>query len=244
MTDEELMTIGQFARISGLSVHALRHYDDVGLLPPAHVDPTTGYRRYTRDQVLQARTIQALRWIDLPVEEISMVLNDQTDETERQILTRHRHRLELQQSRTDARLDDIDHYLAKGITMSPVTDARPIQLKITVDDVDEAIAFYEKAFGFAYDVTRRTDDSEFSSFIFGRYGADDFFLLHLLADPEQVDRLGPTTFGLLVDDLDECHARALKAGATEVGVPHDVEGMPRCSAVKDPSGNWIWLYQG
>ena len=37
---------------------------------------------------------------------------------------------------------------------------------------------------------------------------------------------------------------ALTAGATEIAPPHDTEGMPRCSAVKDPSGNWIWLYQG
>jgi len=33
------------------------------------------------------------------------------------------------------------------------------------------------------------------------------------------------------------------AGATGVVAPHDPEGMPRCSAVRGPSGNWIWLYQ-
>jgi predicted enzyme related to lactoylglutathione lyase len=93
-------------------------------------------------------------------------------------------------------------------------------------------------------VTRRTEDEEYSSFVFGKYGENDFFLLHLLADPAQADRLGPTTFGLLVEDLAESHARALAAGATEIAPPHDAEGMPRCSAVKDPSGNWIWLYQG
>lgn len=52
---------------SGLSVHALRHYDDVGLLLPAHVDPEPNYRRYRREQIQTARMIQALRWIDLPV---------------------------------------------------------------------------------------------------------------------------------------------------------------------------------
>ena len=40
------------------------------------------------------------------------------------------------------------------------------------------------------------------------------------------------------------HTNALAAGATEVAGPHDAEGMPRCSAVKDPGGHWIWLYQG
>ncbi len=36
--EDDLMTIGRFAHISGLSVHSLRHYDDVGLLAPAAVD--------------------------------------------------------------------------------------------------------------------------------------------------------------------------------------------------------------
>jgi DNA-binding transcriptional MerR regulator len=42
----ELLTIGRFARLTGLSIHALRHYDDVSLLIPAHTDPQTGYRHY------------------------------------------------------------------------------------------------------------------------------------------------------------------------------------------------------
>ena len=113
--DDELLPIGHFARLSGLSVHTLRHYDDVGLLDPDHVDPDTGYRRYSRTQVPRARLI--------------------TDEP---------------------------------------------------------------------------------------------------------DRPGPSTFGLPVQDLEA----ALNAGGTEITQPRDAEGMPRTSAVKDPSGNWIWLYQG
>lgn len=41
-----MLTIGRFAQLSGLSVKALRHYDDMGLLAPAHVDPESGYRWY------------------------------------------------------------------------------------------------------------------------------------------------------------------------------------------------------
>lgn len=43
--------IGQFAQIAKVSVRALRHYDDVGLLRPAAVDPTTGYRSYVAAQL-------------------------------------------------------------------------------------------------------------------------------------------------------------------------------------------------
>jgi predicted enzyme related to lactoylglutathione lyase len=138
---------------------------------------------------------------------------------------------------------DIDYYLEEGLSMTPATGTRPVQLKIAVDDIDEAISFYQQAFGFHYDVTRRTDEGDYSSFMFSKYGDGDFFLIHLL-DETAVDRPGSTTFGLLVDDLDATHEKALAAGATEVIEPQDSQGMPRNSAVKDPSGNWIWIYQG
>jgi predicted enzyme related to lactoylglutathione lyase len=64
-----------------------------------------------------------------------------------------------------------------------------------------------------------------------------------MTQSKDADRPGPSTFGLLVEDLNKSHARALAAGATEMTPPHDAQGMPRCSAVRDPSGNWIWLYQ-
>lgn len=243
VTRDELVTIGRFARLSGLSVHTLRHYDDVGILAPAAIDATTGYRRYRRDQVRQARLIQALRWVDLPIEEIREALGDESGEAVRQVLSRHRGRLERNQGLAKAQIADIDYYLEKGLSMTPATGTRPVQLKIAVDDLDEAIAFYQQAFGFHYDVTRRTDDGDYSSFMFSKYGAPDFFLIHLL-DDSALDRPGPTTFGLLVEDLDATHQRALAAGATEVTRPHDAQGMPRNSSVKDPSGNWIWLYQG
>ena len=72
--NDELMSIGRFARLSGVSVHALRHYDDVGLLAPAEVEAGSGYRRYRAGQIQHARLIRALRWIDLPIEQIRQVL--------------------------------------------------------------------------------------------------------------------------------------------------------------------------
>lgn len=242
MSGDDLMTIGRFARISGLTVHTLRHYDEVAILSPAVIDPQTGYRRYRRDQVRHARLIQALRGIDLPLEEIREALGDATGEAVQRMLRRHRERLARSHKVVEAQIRDLDYYLEKGLSMTPASGCRPVQLKIAVDDIDEAITFYQQAFGFHYDVTRRTDDQDYSSFLFSKYGESDFFLIHLIEDA--VDRPGPTTFGLLVEDLDTSHQRALDAGATEVVTPHDAQGMPRNSAVKDPSNNWVWLYQG
>ena len=72
----ELLSIGRFARLTGLSVGALRHYDEVGLLRPARTDPDTGYRFYREDQLPQARAIQRLRALDLSLDEIRDVLAD------------------------------------------------------------------------------------------------------------------------------------------------------------------------
>lgn len=244
MTDDALLTIGRFARLSGLSVYTLRHYDDIGLLSPATIDPTSGYRRYHRSQVQTARLIQALRWIDLPLDQVRIILQDPVGDPARATLAAHRDRLSRQASLLAARIADVEYYIEKGISMAPISGTHPVQLKIAVDDVDAAIAFYQQAFGFHYDVTRRTEEGDYSSFIFSKYGERDFFLLHLIADPAQSDRPGPTTFGLLVEDLADSHKRALAAGTTEMCPPHNAEGMPRCSAVRDPDGNWIWLYQG
>jgi len=242
--DDELMTIGRFARLIGLSVGTLRHYDEVGLLSPASVDPASGYRRYRRGQAARARQIRMLRWDDLPIEEIRQIIDDPAGAVARDVLARHRRRLERQRDLLSARIRDADRFLEEGIPMPAVqSGCRPAQIKIAVDDIDASVAFYLKAFGFRYEVVRRTQDADYSAFMFGTYGQDDFFLLHLIAGQEHMDLPGQSTFGLLVDDIDTYHARAVYAGATEVVAPRDAEGMPRCSAVRDPDGNWIWLYQ-
>jgi hypothetical protein len=46
-----MFSIGEFARLGGVSVRTLRHYDEIGLLRPATVDPDTGYRGYAAGQL-------------------------------------------------------------------------------------------------------------------------------------------------------------------------------------------------
>jgi DNA-binding transcriptional MerR regulator len=67
---DRLLSIGQFARACGLTAKALRHYDAVGLLAPALVEPGSGYRRYHSDQLGQARLIRRLRGLNLPLAEV------------------------------------------------------------------------------------------------------------------------------------------------------------------------------
>jgi DNA-binding transcriptional MerR regulator len=74
------LTIGEFGRRCGLSVRALRLYDVSGLLPPAEVDPVSGYRRYTPDQLDRARRISLLRQLDMPLAVVAEVLAGTDDQ--------------------------------------------------------------------------------------------------------------------------------------------------------------------
>ncbi|MFC4608226.1 MerR family transcriptional regulator [Streptomyces maoxianensis] len=68
-----LLTIGAFAKASGLSPKALRLYDQLGLLTPARVDPVTGYRLYAPEQLDQARLVAWLRRLGMPLARIQHV---------------------------------------------------------------------------------------------------------------------------------------------------------------------------
>ncbi|WP_205351181.1 MerR family transcriptional regulator [Streptomyces sp. CB09001] len=69
----ELLTIGAFAKATRLSPKALRLYDELGLLPPARVDPVTGYRLYAPEQVERARLVAWLRRLGMPLVRIRHV---------------------------------------------------------------------------------------------------------------------------------------------------------------------------
>jgi DNA-binding transcriptional MerR regulator len=70
----DLVSIGEFARLSGLSARALRLYDEAGLLLPARVDPDSGYRWYDTSQVEQARLIVSLRHLGVPLARIATIV--------------------------------------------------------------------------------------------------------------------------------------------------------------------------
>jgi DNA-binding transcriptional MerR regulator/effector-binding domain-containing protein len=86
---EHLIPIGEFAAASRLSQKALRLYSENGLLPPAWVDPDSGYRYYRLDQLHAATLIALLRRAGLPLAEIRSFLQEPSlellDTYERQV---------------------------------------------------------------------------------------------------------------------------------------------------------------
>jgi DNA-binding transcriptional MerR regulator/effector-binding domain-containing protein len=71
----ELLSVGEFSRLTHLTVKALRHYHDVGVLEPTLVDPSTGYRYYTAEQVELAHLVRRLREVRMPVTGVRQVVS-------------------------------------------------------------------------------------------------------------------------------------------------------------------------
>ncbi|MCP2194241.1 MerR family transcriptional regulator [Williamsia deligens] len=71
-----MITIGDFASLGRVSVRMLRHYDAIGLLAPAFVDPHTGYRHYDLDQLRRLNRIVALKELGLGLDTVRRVLDD------------------------------------------------------------------------------------------------------------------------------------------------------------------------
>jgi DNA-binding transcriptional MerR regulator len=130
LPDADLLVIGRFARLAGLSVGALRHYDDLDLLRPAWVDPDTGYRSYRRDQLETARTIVRLRDLEVPLDGIRAYLGTDDPAERRRLLTEHRKRIEARTFRLQYVLHAVGRLAAdpadtKEVTpmTTPTTDA-------------------------------------------------------------------------------------------------------------------------
>lgn len=70
------LSIGEMAKLRGVTVDTLRHYDKIGLLKPFHIDPETGYRYYSISQYEVLGTIKELRSIGFSLEEIKQFLTD------------------------------------------------------------------------------------------------------------------------------------------------------------------------
>lgn len=73
------MRIGEFARLTGMPISVLRHYDKEGLLCPSHVDYFSGYRNYSADQIEQVHKIEFLKSSGLSLKEIRDILENADD---------------------------------------------------------------------------------------------------------------------------------------------------------------------
>ena len=96
------LTIGEFATLTHLSVRTLRRYHEAGLLEPATVDPFTGYRYYSAEQIPTAQVIHRLRELDVPLAEVKSILAADDPQRRADLIAGHLRRLEAELDRTRA----------------------------------------------------------------------------------------------------------------------------------------------
>jgi DNA-binding transcriptional MerR regulator len=72
--------IGDFSRLTNISIRTLRYYDEIGILKPEYVDPYSGYRYYTDKNLDEVRSITFLKQLSFSLEEIAQYKDSLTSE--------------------------------------------------------------------------------------------------------------------------------------------------------------------
>jgi DNA-binding transcriptional MerR regulator len=151
------LTIGQIARLSGLTSRALRHYDKLGVLRPAAVGDENGYRLYDRGQVEVARQIRVLRELEVPLDEVRRIVADPDSDDAQRRIAAHR-------ARVEARLTELRtaHYflgrLAGGTTQ--IEDAMPIRPAAFVMDPQVQRKAAADLFNYTWTLLEKPDRTE------------------------------------------------------------------------------------
>ena len=101
--------ISEVARMSGVSSRTLRHYDEIGLLPPARVS-ANGYRWYGRQELLRLQRVLLLKELRVPLSRIAEILDGDADELA--ALCRHREQLAAERDRLVRVLATVDRTIA------------------------------------------------------------------------------------------------------------------------------------
>ncbi|MEV6281470.1 MerR family transcriptional regulator [Kribbella sp. NPDC051770] len=114
------VTIGEFSRLTHLSVKTLHHYHDIDLLAPALVDPSSGYRRYEIAQVPTAQLIRRLRELQMPLAQVRAVIDAPDIATRDEAVRLHLVQMERELVRTQQAVASLRSMLTLAPTELPV----------------------------------------------------------------------------------------------------------------------------
>ncbi|MFJ2864316.1 MerR family transcriptional regulator [Kitasatospora sp. NPDC087314] len=147
------LSIGDFSRATHMTVKTLRHYHEVGLLEPVDVDPRTGYRRYSAEQIPTAQVVRRFRDLGMPLEEIRTVLAASDVPTRNRHISAHLHRLEEELGRTQRAVAALRDLLSSpapsdssAIELRSVGAVRAAAITATVEAQDVG-AWFQGALG-------------------------------------------------------------------------------------------------
>src|SRR5688500_12534633 len=152
MTAVARLTIGELAQASGLSAATIRRYGAAGILPPVHVEPHSGYRWYAAEQVETAVLARTLRHLDVPLEEVRLILEEPDPASRLARLERHWTSLQRQ---VDFGRRERDHLARLFSGFQQLIDA----YEIRTEEVAEAGALVRRRVVRLFDVPDLTRDA-------------------------------------------------------------------------------------
>jgi DNA-binding transcriptional MerR regulator len=139
-----LLSIGEFSRLTHVSVKALRHYHDVDLLAPVEIDGASGYRFYAAAQAPTAQLIRRFREMDMPLEQIRAVLGASSTEERDQVIIAHLRSMERELEHTQTTVASLRALLEGGRPAAGVevrtfrpTDALVVSDRVVWEDTEE-----------------------------------------------------------------------------------------------------------
>lgn len=142
-----MLKIGDFSKMTRISIRMLHHYDEIGLLKPQKVDDFTGYRYYEEQQLLEAGRIRALREMGFCLTAIGEVLSQYQNVREMEaFFQKHRGEIEAQSRELQRKLHLIDstlRWLGKDGTMSGYDVTLKTLPELYVASVRRVIPSYE-----------------------------------------------------------------------------------------------------
>jgi DNA-binding transcriptional MerR regulator/uncharacterized glyoxalase superfamily protein PhnB len=254
--DTRTWKVGALAQRTGLTVRALHHYDQLGLLTPSR-RTAAGHRLYTSNDVVRLYRIILLRRLGFPLDQIAHVLDDPQWQLQEAV---HRHlddttrRIGLELS-LRARLAGMATELARFASPSPdelfATLEEMTMLDATVhsttallvyDDLAGAHEYLVRVLGLTAGPLERDSDGRVvhAEVVAG----DQVIWLHPAADDYKSPReLGAATgmTVVTVEDADAHHSRSVSAGAEIIEAPVDQEYGVREYGVRDLEGH-LWFF--
>jgi DNA-binding transcriptional MerR regulator len=145
------LSIGDFSRATHLTVKTLRHYQEAGLLEPAQIDPQTGYRRYTTEQIPVAQIIRRFRDLDMPLNSIRAVLSAPDVETRNQLIAEHLKHLESNLTRTQSAVASLRSLLEVPAPAANIRTRKVPQVTAAaiseVIRIEDALSWFSGALG-------------------------------------------------------------------------------------------------
>ncbi len=146
-----LFSIGEFSRLSHLTVKALRHYHELGLLAPAEVDASSGYRLYEASQLTDARIIRRLRALDMPLDEVQEVIHAGSEAAQNLAIAAHLGHMETELQRTQDVVSSLRELLTRpldpvSVSYKTIPETRAIAISEHVERANTGV-WCEGAFG-------------------------------------------------------------------------------------------------